>query len=241
MPITATNMIDCLEFVSSNLDKIRGEYICVSNAHTCVMAHDDPDYWEVQASSLMSVPDGKPLSVVGKKQVSTMDRVTGPDLMREVFSASTQYGWKHFFYGNKQENLDALSTALLRDYPGLKIVGMEPSVFRPLTDDEKDGLARRISESGADFAWIALGAPRQEVLCYELHGKVAALMIGVGGAFNILAEITPEAPVWMQNLSLEWLYRLIQEPRRLFKRYFVTNSKFIFYQITRAKRKEGTR
>lgn len=240
VPITATNMDGFLRFVEDNIDCLRGEYVCVSNAHTCVMAHDNPDYWCVQAESVMSVPDGKPLSVVGRKSIPTMGRVTGPDLMREIFGISHKHGWKHYFYGNEQSNLDALQAALLREYPSLSIVGMEPSVFRPLTEQEKTELCSRIDASDADFAWIALGAPRQEQLMHELKGRTNSLMVGVGGAFNVLAGIVPEAPRWMQNASLEWLYRLIQEPRRLFKRYFVTNTKFIAYQITGAKRREGT-
>lgn len=231
VPITATNMGDFLSFVKENLDEIKGEYVCVSNAHTCVTAHDDPSYWRVQAESIMSVPDGKPLSVVGRREVPSMGRVTGPDLMREIFSISVERGWRHYFYGNESGNLDALRVALKRDYPGLEVVGMEPSVFRTLTEEEKGALAERISESRADFAWIALGAPRQEVLCHELGGRTSALMVGVGGAFNVLAGIVPEAPRWMQGMGLEWLYRLIQEPRRLFRRYLVTNTKFIFYQF----------
>lgn len=227
-----------LKMLAGHFDEFRGNYICVSNAHTCVMAHDDPAYWTVQASSIASLPDGKPLSVIGRKVAPTMGRVTGPDLMREVFSISKERGWKHYFYGNEQKNLDALQTALERDYPGIDIVGIEPSLFRPLSEQEKRELIGRIDDSGADFAWIALGAPRQEIFCYELRGRTSAVMVGVGGAFNVLAGVVPEAPRWMQNLSLEWLYRLIQEPKRLFKRYLVTNSKFIFYQITKAKRKE---
>ena len=240
VPITATNMNDFLMLVTEHLDEVRGEYVCVSNAHTCVMAHDDPAYWIVQTESIASLPDGKPLSIVGKKTEPSMDRVTGPDLMREVFAVSANYGWKHYFYGNEQANLDVLRDALLSNYPDLEIVGMEPSVFRQLTETEKDELAERITASGADFAWIAIGAPRQEVLMHDLKGKPSALMVGVGGAFNVLAGIVPEAPQWMQNLSLEWLYRLIQEPKRLFKRYAVTNTKFIYYHLTKAKRKEAS-
>ncbi|RGS94474.1 WecB/TagA/CpsF family glycosyltransferase [Collinsella sp. AF20-14LB] len=239
VPITGTNMSDCIDFLAEHINNLHGEYICVSNAHTSVMAHDDPSYWACQAESLMSVPDGKPLSVVGRKTVDSMDRVTGPDLMREIFEISSQYGWSHYFYGNEQKNLDALKQTLLRDYPNLNIAGMEPSVFRSLSEIEKAELSNRIADSGADFAWIALGAPRQEVLMHELKGGPQPLMIGVGGAFNVLAGVVPEAPIWMQNLSLEWLYRLIQEPKRLFKRYLVTNTKFLFYQFTGAKRKEG--
>lgn len=238
IPITATNMNDFLEMLTEHFDEFRGNYICVSNAHTCVMAHEDPAYWTVQASSIASLPDGKPLSVIGRKAAPTMGRVTGPDLMREVFSISKKMGWKHYFYGNEQKNLDVLQAALERDYPGIDIVGIEPSLFRPLSEQEKKELIGRIDDSGADFAWIALGAPRQEIFCYELRGKTNTVMIGVGGAFNVLAGVVPEAPRWMQNLSLEWLYRLFQEPKRLFKRYLVTNSKFILYQIAKVKRKK---
>lgn len=239
VPITAINMSDCVAYIVENLDSLKGEYVCVSNVHTSVMAHDDCKYWEVQASSALSVPDGKPLSVVGRKTVPTMGRVTGPDLMREIFAVSGERGWSHYFYGNEQKKLDELRKKLLSDYPDLRIAKMEPSVFRPLLDSEKDELCARIDESHADFVWVALGAPRQEILMRELKSRTSSLMVGVGGAFNILAGIVPEAPRWMQDLSLEWLYRLMQEPKRLFKRYAATNTKFLLYQFTGLKRKEG--
>lgn len=238
VPITATNMDDFMALLSLSIDGLRGGYVCVSNAHACVMAHDDPAYWACQAESVASIPDGKPLSVVGRKQVPTMGRVTGPDLMREVFAMSAEHGWKHYFYGDEQETLDALRDSLGRNYPDMEICGMEPSVFRPLSDKEKDELCARIDEAHADFCWVALGAPKQEVLMHDLNGLTRSLMVGVGGAFKVLAGLVPEAPRWMQNASLEWLYRLIQEPGRLFKRYAVTNTKFIWYQLTNAKRKE---
>ena len=238
VPITGTNMSECVEFLTRHIDELHGEYICVSNAHTSVMAHDDPSYWACQADSLMSVPDGKPLSVVGRKTIESMGRVTGPDLMREIFNISLQQGWSHYFYGNEQKNLDALKNSLQEEYqPGNRWHGAFgfPTALR----QREARPSRRIADSDADFAWIALGAPRQEVLMHELKGGPQPLMIGVGGAFNVLAGVVPEAPMWMQNLSLEWLYRLIQEPKRLFKRYLVTNTKFLFYQFTKAKRKEG--
>ena len=115
VPITGTNMSECVEFLTRHIDELHGEYICVSNAHTSVMAHDDPSYWACQADSLMSVPDGKPLSVVGRKTIESMGRVTGPDLMREIFSISLQQGWSHYFYGNEQKNLDALKNSLQKE------------------------------------------------------------------------------------------------------------------------------
>ena len=239
VPITATNMEDFLSLLENDLESFNGEYVCVSNAHTCVMAHDDPEYWKVQADSIASLPDGKPLSVIGRKKVPTMDRVTGPDLMREVFSFSEKSGWSHYFYGTDQRCLDELAKFLGNRYPRLRVVGMEPSLFRPLTAEEENKIINKINASGADFVWVALGAPRQEVFCHKLHGRIHPVMVGVGGAFNVLAGIVPEAPRWMQDLSLEWLYRLMQEPRRLFKRYFVTNTKFLFYQFAHIQRKKG--
>lgn len=238
VPITATNLDDFTNLLKEDLGLFKRNYICVSNAHTCVMAHEDPGYWMVQAESIASLPDGKPLSLIGRREVPSMGRVTGPDLMREVFSLSKEMGWSHYFYGTDQYCLNKLKLTLSRQYPWLKIAGMEPSLFRPLSADEEDFVIDNINDSGADFAWIALGAPRQEVFCHKLHARVRPVMVGVGGAFNVLAGIVPEAPLWMQNLSLEWLYRLIQEPKRLYKRYLFTNTKFIFYQLTHSARRK---
>ena len=237
VPISATNMQECLRILLPNIHSFKNKYICVSNAHTTVMAHEDFNYWNVQNSSLMSLPDGKPLSLIGRRQFPEMDRITGPDLMREIFSRSNELGLKHYFYGNTKENLERLIDTLSDSYPDLEVVGYEPSMFRSLSEQENIDLINRINSTSPDIVWVGLGAPLQENFCYEHRDHVDSLMIGVGGAFNILANITPEAPHWMQSMSLEWLYRLLMEPKRLFKRYLVTNSKFIFYLVTNHKRK----
>ena len=168
-----------------------------------------------------------------------MGRVTGPDLMREVFAVSGRYGWSHFFYGSDKETLDALRVSLSASYPDMIIAGVEPSKFRPLTDDEMSELVALFEDSGADFVWVGLGAPRQEQFCYDLKGKTSTVMIGVGGAFKVLSGLIPEAPQWVQDFGMEWLFRLLKEPRRLFKRYLVTNTKFLFYHFTHAERRKG--
>lgn len=231
VPISAVNMDSCIDFIFNNWNSIRGNYICVSNAHTTVMAHDNPDYYKVQASSLLSIPDGKPLSVIGRKQCPEMDRVTGPDLMRKIFELSANKEIRHFFYGTTQENLDALLNKIKKDYPWVNVVGCEPSVFRPMSSEEESELAYRINCTNPDLVWVALGAPIQEEFCYRNEGKINGLMIGVGGAFNVISGVINEAPRWMQNIGLEWFYRFMKEPRRLFKRYLSTNSKFILYFI----------
>ena len=238
VPISAVNMDSCMEIIFEDLESLKGKYICVSNVHTTVMAHDDPAYFKVQAESFMSVPDGKPLSVVGRKRYPQMDRVTGPDLMRRIFEESKDRKIRHYFYGNSKENLEELIRVLKTESPWLEICGYEPSVFRDMTKEEEDELAQRINATNPDFVWVALGAPRQELFCNRMENRINGLMVGVGGAFNVLAGIVPEAPRWMQNLSLEWLYRFLQEPRRLFKRYAVTNTKFIWYLITKKNPKQ---
>lgn len=229
-------MDSCIQFLFENWEVAHGNYICVSNVHTTVMAHDNNEYYKAQSDSMLSVPDGKPLSIVGRKQYSCMDRVTGPDLMRRVFQESKNKDIKHFFYGSTQDNLNALIKKIKEEYPWINIAGSEPSVFRDMSKEEEEQLAYRINNTGADFVWVALGAPRQELFCHRNEGEIKGIMVGVGGAFSVLAGTIPEAPQWMQNMSLEWLYRLMQEPKRLFKRYAVTNTKFIFYLIRERKK-----
>ena len=185
VPISVVNMESCIENIFEDFESVRGKYICVSNVHTTVTAHDDPKYYKVQAESFMSIPDGKPLSVIGKKQFPNMDRVTGPDLMRRIFEESKKRPLRHFFYGNKKENLEKLIKVLNRTYPWLNIVGYEPSVFRELSNEEETELIERVNATTPDFVWVALGAPRQEFFCYRMKNKINGLMIGVGGAFNV--------------------------------------------------------
>lgn len=236
VPISAVNMKSCLDFIFDNWDAVHGNYICVSNVHTTVMAHDNPDYYEVQSRSLLSIPDGKPLSVIGRKQYPEMDRITGPDLMREIFEISKSKDMRHYFYGTTQENLDALLKKIKKDYPWVNVVGSEPSVFRPMSEEEENGLADRINSTNPDFVWVALGAPRQEEFCYRNEGKIKGLMVGVGGAFNVISGVIDEAPRWMQDIGLEWFFRFMKEPKRLFKRYLVTNSKFLVSLIKEKKK-----
>lgn len=229
VPISAVNMNSCIDFIFNNWDAVHGNYICVSNVHTTVMAHDNPDYYKVQSDSLLSIPDGKPLSVVGRKQCPEIDRVTGPDLMREIFEISKTKEIRHYFYGTTQQNLDTLLEKIKKDYSWVNVVGCEPSVFRPMSEKEENELADRINRTNPDFVWVALGAPRQEEFCYRNEGRIKGLMVGVGGAFNVISGVIDEAPRWMQNVGLEWFFRFMKEPKRLFKRYMVTNSKFLWY------------
>lgn len=228
--ISAVNMDEVLSLLKRKINEIRGQYICAANVHTTVYACEHPEYKKIQNQSYLTLPDGKPLSIVGKKKgYKNMGRVTGPEFLENVLKISEQNGWKHYFYGNTKENLEKLIDYLKKEYPNLEIVGYEPSIFRVLEPKEEKELVERINMSSPDFVWVGLGAPRQEEFCSKLCAKTKSVWVGVGGAFNVLAGIIPRAPEWMQKYCLEWLYRLMKEPRRLFKRYFATNTKFIYY------------
>lgn len=234
VPISAVTMESALTFVAENLDDLCGAYICASNVHTTVMAHEDASYLAVQRESVMSLPDGKPLSVMGRKKAPCpMEKVTGTHFMQSVFIDPRFFGKRHFFYGTSAEDLDAMIAKVRQNYPDLTICGYEPSIFRDLSDREVEELATRMNDARADFIWVAIGAPRQEKLMHRLKDRVNGLMTGVGGAFNILAGRVSDAPQWMQNIGLEWFYRLIREPKRLFKRYLVTNTKFVWLVMLR--------
>ena len=184
----------------------------------------------------MAIPDGGPLSSVGRKRgFSKMERTTGPDYLKEILKTSAEEGYRHFFYGSTDETLDKLQRHLKENYQGIQIAGMYSPPFRVLSESEDQEIIRMINESQADFVWIGLGAPKQERWMAAHQGKVKGFMVGVGAAFDYLAGNISRAPMWMQKGNLEWLYRLMQEPKRLFKRYFYTNTKFIWNAVIRGK------
>lgn len=218
-----------LNFIKENIKELSGDYICVSNVHTTVMSHDDPEYCIIQNRGILAIPDGGPLSTVGRKRgFEKMSRVTGPDLMGEIFKISTENGYRHFFYGSTDDTLFKLRRNLMKKYPGLQIVGMHSPPFRYLTDGEAEIAVKMINDTNPDFVWIGLGAPKQELWMASHQWKVKGLMIGVGAGFDYFAENIKRAPLWMQKSNLEWLYRLMQDPKRLLKRYLVTNTKYLW-------------
>ena len=234
--IAAIDMNWLLQFTQENIEKLSGDYICVSNVHTTVMSYEDVEYNAVQNGGILAIPDGGPLSSIGKKRgAANISRTTGPSYMGEVLKQSAGHGWKHYFYGSTQETLDKLRGALEREYPSLSVVGMYSPPFRPMTAEEDEQIIAEINAAAPDFLWVGLGAPKQEKWMAAHQGKVKGLMVGVGAAFDYYAGNIQRAPEWMQNANLEWLYRLMQDPKRLFKRYFVTNTKFIWNAVVRGK------
>lgn len=231
--IAVTNITETVEFIEENLDDLKGNYICVSNVHTTVMSYECQEYRRIQNEAILALPDGGPLSVISRKRgFRDAQRVTGPDLMEALFKVSEEKGYKHFFYGSTEETLTELEKRLSKKYPKLRIGGMYSPPFNKDVKEENENILKQINESDSDFLWIGLGAPKQEEWMHIHKGKVNQLMFGVGAGFDYHADKIKRAPVWMQKISLEWLYRLIQEPKRLFKRYLVTNCKFIRLILT---------
>ena len=234
--IAAIDMPWLIEFTKKYVKELSGDYLCVSNVHTTVMSYDDPEYCAVQNGGIMAIPDGGPLSSVGRKRgFSAMKRTTGPDYMKEILKISAEEGYCHYFYGSTQKTLDKLKRIIEKKYPGVQVAGMYSPPFRPLSKEEDEEIIRMINESQADFVWVGLGAPKQERWMHEHKGRINGFMIGVGAAFDYEAGNIDRAPMWMQKANLEWLYRLLQEPKRLFKRYFYTNTKFIWNAMIRGK------
>ncbi len=240
--INVTNMEDTIAYITENLERLKGDYICVSNVHTTVMAFRDKEYRMVQNSAAMALPDGQPLSIVSRGRGYTeAQRVPGPDLMPKILDLSQENGYSHFFYGSSPETLDQLKKAMLAKYPKLRIAGMYAPPYRELTREEDENAIRMINESGADFIWVALGAPKQEKWMYEHREKVNGLMLGVGAAFDFIAGTAKRAPMWMQKMCLEWVFRIIQNPRRMIPRYLNTNFSFMYHvhQESKALRKRN--
>lgn len=228
--INVTNMAETLDYIMAYRSELSGNYICVSNVHTTVLSFQDEEYRKIQNNAAMALPDGKPLSIVSKKRgFPQAERVPGPDLMPEILQRSQAEGCKHFFYGSSEETLAKLKERLLDHYPNLQIVGMYAPPFRPLSEEEDQQVIELINKSHPDFIWVALGAPKQEKWMYDHRGKVEGVMLGVGAAFDFLAGTVRRAPRWMQNLCLEWLFRISQDPKRLLKRYLSTNFAFLYH------------
>lgn len=229
--ISVTNMEKTVAKIKDNLSEWSGKYICVSNVHTTVTASEDKDYLKIQNGAVIALPDGGPLSKFSRERgYSGAERVTGPDLMKRILSESVEYGWRHFFYGSTEETLSKLKKTIAERYPGVEVSGMISPPFRPLTVAEDDEIVEEITKTKPDFVWVGLGAPKQEVWMAAHQDRIPGLMIGVGAAFDYEVGNIKRAPMWMQRMSLEWLYRLMQDPKRLCSRYLRTNTKYLLWK-----------
>lgn len=206
----------------------RSKYICICNVHSVVTAQNDSEFSRILKSSDMNTADGVPLVwTLRSKGYPRQDRVAGPDLIDPLCEAAARNNISMFLYGSTPEVLDEFQKTLYKNHPNLEIAGAMSPPFRELSEKEKDEIVSCINNSGARVVWVGLGCPKQERWMWEHRGRIQAVMIGVGAAFDYQVGRISRAPVWMRRAGLEWAFRLMQEPRRLFQRYLKTNTLFI--------------
>lgn len=205
-------------------------YVSVSNVHHVVEAQDHPEFESILNGANMTVPDGAPLSwVLRRRGHRCVRQVTGRDLMIAVSARLAKSGNSAFYYGGDDGVADQLATAMEKRFPGLQTAGTWSPPFRPLTDDEEARVVEQINASGADVVWVGIGTPKQEFWMRDFRDRLdAPVLIAVGAVFDFFTGRLKAAPHWVQRAYLEWLFRLIMEPRRLWRRYATTVPRFIW-------------
>ncbi len=227
--ITRGLYVSFIERVMELGTKRISSYVCVANVHMCIEAYQDQQFVQIVNHANVVTPDGMPLVKALKLLYGIrQDRVAGMDLLPDLLKESEEKQVKVFFYGGTQTMLDKTEEYCRQYYPQLNIAGMISPPFRSLTQEEDQEYINIINECSAGFVFVALGCPKQEKWMASMKGRINACMIGIGGALPVMIGMQKRAPGWMQRASLEWLFRLAQEPKRLFKRYAVTNTIFLY-------------
>jgi N-acetylglucosaminyldiphosphoundecaprenol N-acetyl-beta-D-mannosaminyltransferase len=204
-------------------------YVCCANVHMLVEAHRDSSFRLVLEEASLVTPDGGPVaSVAGWRGGHPQERVAGMDLLPALLTEAARRGQSVYFYGTTEEVLQAIVDRARRELPELRLVGTCAPPFRALTPEEEAAHVAAINAADPDLVFVALGCPRQERWMADHRGKIKACMLGVGQAFLVYAGMEQRLPVWARRLWLEWAYRLWLEPRRLWRRYLVTNSRFLY-------------
>jgi N-acetylglucosaminyldiphosphoundecaprenol N-acetyl-beta-D-mannosaminyltransferase len=227
--ISAVNMDLAVSRIHSWIERREHHYVCITGVHGVMESQRDADLKRIHNDAGMVTPDGMPMVWANKLSGNShVSRVYGPDLMLEVCKQGVAKNHKHFFYGGGDGVAELLKQKLIEKVPGVQIVGTYTPPFRPLTAEEDQAVIDMIRSSGADIVWVGLSTPKQERWMSSHIGRVSApVMVGVGAAFDFHAGLKSQAPYWMQRSGTEWLYRLITEPKRLWKRYLTNNPLFV--------------
>ncbi|MDO8210022.1 WecB/TagA/CpsF family glycosyltransferase [Conexibacter sp. CPCC 206217] len=230
VPLALTDYERVLDWVDAAVAAGAHEYVCVAAVHTVMESHDDEALRSAVAGAAFTVPDGQPLAWALRALGHEIDsRVYGPELMARAMERATRTGQRHYLYGGRDQSaLFKLTLRLRQRFPGLRVVGGYSPPFRALSEPELDAIAADINRARPDIVWVGIGVPKQEKWMAAMRERLdAPVLIGVGAAFDFHAGLVPQAPAWMQRNGLEWLYRLKQEPRRLWKRYARHNPRFV--------------
>ncbi|WP_051080663.1 WecB/TagA/CpsF family glycosyltransferase [Pontibacter roseus] len=240
--ITTGSFDEFVEQVFWLTDNKESSYVCFANVHMLVEAYKDRGFNHLLNQADIASPDGGPLSKLMKLRYGQQqDRVPGMDLMPRLIEEAAARGKSVYFYGSTDDVLQAVVATAKAKHPDLKVAGYYSPPFRKLSEDEDQAIVDQINASGADLVFVALGCPKQERWMADHKGRVKACMLGVGQAYMTYAGLEKRLPKWARDLSLEWTYRLYQEPKRLWKRYLVTNSLFVFLTLKDMLRKGDTK
>lgn len=235
-PTSYSEVCDQVRLWSS---EIEGRYICVANVHMTMEAFDSPAYQQIINQADLVTPDGMPLVwMLHRLGYPNQERVYGPTLTEKLLDMAHRQAVPIGFYGSSSVVLELLIAKVKQKYPEIKIVYSYSPPFRELSDGEDRQIAEEMISSRVRILFVGLGCPKQEKWMSEHRGKIPAVMIGVGAAFDFIAGVKLQAPVWIQKIGLEWLFRLVSEPKRLWKRYFHHNPRFLYLatqQLIRSK------
>jgi N-acetylglucosaminyldiphosphoundecaprenol N-acetyl-beta-D-mannosaminyltransferase len=234
--VSAINMQMALETIQEWVENQSSNYVCVTGVHGVMESQKDETLRQIHNHAGMVTPDGMPLVWLGRLHgYGHVDRVYGPDLMLALCTMPEARGYRHFFYGGAEGVPERLATSLQERFPGLVIAGAYSPPFRPLTPEEDGEIVRMLREAKPDIVWVGLGTPKQERWMANYTEKLpASVMIGVGAAFDFHTGRKPQAPGWMRRNGLEWLFRLITEPHRLWRRYLINNPRFVCLVLAQA-------
>ncbi len=230
IPLALTDYESTLDWIDATAEQDGRGYVCVCNVHAVMAAAEDPELRSALLASSLNVPDGQPLVwALAALGHPLGDRVYGPELMARSCARSAETGQRLYLYGGRNQGaLVQLALNLRQRYPGVKIVGGHSPPHRPLSDSERESVITEINGSRPDVVWVGIGVPKQEKWMAEMRPHLdAPVLVGVGAAFDFHAGLVPQAPGWMQELGLEWAFRLAQEPRRLWRRYTRYNPRFV--------------
>lgn len=227
--VSATSYDEAIDCILSAAERREPAAVSLHAAHAVVTASDDLALREKVNRFQMVAPDGQPVrwALNWLYRAGLKDRVYGPELTLRLCQAAARRGVAIYLYGSSPEVIERLSNNLVRRYPGLIIAGAEAPPFRALSVEEDEAMVQRINASGAGLVFIGLGCPKQDHFAADHMDRIQAVQVCVGAAFDFHAGNKRTAPAWMQRRGLEWLFRLMQEPRRLWKRYLVTNTLFV--------------
>lgn len=227
--ISALTFDLALETIGSWIAGREHHYINVCTTHTVLECHDSPDMARIVNGSGMATPDGMPLVWLGRLRGHRVERVYGPDLMLALCEQGQARGYRHYFYGGAEGVPEQLATRLQSRFPDMIVTGTYSPPFRALTAVEEREVVTMINAARPDIVWVGLGTPKQDRWVERFRPLLEApVLIAVGAAFDFHAGRVRQAPRWMQRSGLEWLFRLIQDPRRLWKRYVLGNPRFVF-------------